>query len=64
MALGKVFRTAMAGRCDARPELVDQRLPLEISVPALPSSGGAELVQRLFEPLGWQVEVTPIPLAR
>ena len=37
VALGKVFRTAMAGRCDARPELVDQALPLEVRVPALPT---------------------------
>ena len=25
-------------------------------MPALPARGGAELVQRLFEPLGWTVE--------
>ena len=62
VALGKVFRTAMAGRCDARPELVDMPIALEVAVPALPSRGGAELVRRLFEPLGWQVEATPLPL--
>jgi 3' terminal RNA ribose 2'-O-methyltransferase Hen1 len=62
VALGKVFRTAMAGRCEARPELVDQQIPLEIHVPALPSRGGPDLVQRLFAPLGWRVDVRPIPL--
>ena len=62
VALGKVFRTAMAGRCEARPELPDLLLPLEIHVPALPSVGGAELVQRFFEPLGWAVEARPVPL--
>jgi 3' terminal RNA ribose 2'-O-methyltransferase Hen1 len=62
VALGKVFRTAMAGRCDARPDLVDTPIPLEVAVPALPSRGGAELVRRLFEPLGWQVEAAPLPL--
>ena len=38
VALGKVFRTAMAGRCDARPELAARPLPLEIQHPgaALP----------------------------
>ena len=30
VALGKVFRTAMTGRCDARPELAARPLPLEI----------------------------------
>lgn len=62
VALGKVFRTAMAGRCDARPDLPGLALPLEIHVPSLPSVGGRDLVRRFFEPLGWAVEVTSIPL--
>lgn len=62
VALGKVFRTAMAGRCDARPELVDVPLPLEIRVPVLPSVGGPDLVGELFEPLGWTVQVEPVVL--
>jgi hypothetical protein len=62
VALGKVFRTAMAGRCVARPDLPGLGLPLEIHVPALPSVGGLDLVSRFFEPLGWAVEVTSIPL--
>jgi 3' terminal RNA ribose 2'-O-methyltransferase Hen1 len=62
VALGRLFRTALAGRCDARPELVQRALPLEITVPALPSVGGGDLVRELFEPLGWQVAVQKIPL--
>lgn len=62
VALGKLFRTALAGRCDARPELVDQILPLEITIPALTSVGGIGLVRDLFEPLGWMVEADEIPL--
>jgi 3' terminal RNA ribose 2'-O-methyltransferase Hen1 len=62
VALGKVFRTAMTGRCDARPELAGVAVSLEIHLPALPSRGGADLVQRLFAPLGWDVSATPIPL--
>ncbi|MFB9320926.1 3' terminal RNA ribose 2'-O-methyltransferase Hen1 [Cryptosporangium minutisporangium] len=62
VALGKVFRTALAGRCDARPELVERPLPLEVRLPVLPAVGGVELVRRLFGPLGWRVEATPIPL--
>nr|AUN87445.1 putative methyltransferase [Micromonospora echinospora] len=61
-ALGRVFRTAMAGRCDARPELPGQRLPLEVRVPALPCVGGAEVARRVFEPLGWSVEAATLPL--
>jgi 3' terminal RNA ribose 2'-O-methyltransferase Hen1 len=62
VALGKVFRTAMSGRCDSRPGLADTALPLMIRVPTLPCRGGAELAARLFEPLGWQVEAAGIPL--
>jgi 3' terminal RNA ribose 2'-O-methyltransferase Hen1 len=62
VALGKVFRTAMTGRCDARPELAGRAVPLEVSVPAMASRGGAELVETLFAPLGWTVRATPIPL--
>ncbi|MGW6277678.1 3' terminal RNA ribose 2'-O-methyltransferase Hen1, partial [Kribbella sp. NPDC055071] len=62
VALGKLFRTAMNGRCDARPELAARAIPLEIHVPALPCSGGAELAERLFAPLGWTVDARPVPL--
>ena len=62
VALGKVFRTAMTGRCDARPGLAARALPLEISIPALSCRGGAGLADRLLRPLGWDVEATRIPL--
>ena len=58
VALSKVFRTAMTGRCDARPELAAAGMPLEIHVPALPCRGGADLARRVFEPLGWTVHAT------
>lgn len=62
VALGKVFRTAMGGRCDARPDLVGQPLPLEVRVPVVPTSGGAQMVRDLFEPLGWTVDASTLPL--
>ena len=52
----------MSGRCDARPELPDQRRSLEIRLPALPCRGGEGLAERLFTPLGWSVAATAIPL--
>jgi 2-polyprenyl-3-methyl-5-hydroxy-6-metoxy-1,4-benzoquinol methylase len=55
MAMKDVFRSALAGRCEARPDLAATALPLEIRIPALPCRGGADLVKRVFEPLGWQV---------
>jgi 3' terminal RNA ribose 2'-O-methyltransferase Hen1 len=62
VALRTVFGTAMNGRCDALPELAAQAIPLRIQVPSLVASGGAELVRRLFEPLGWTVDTASIPL--
>jgi 3' terminal RNA ribose 2'-O-methyltransferase Hen1 len=56
VAVKEVFRTAMTGRCDARPELAAAPIPLQVRVPALPCRGDVGLVRRVFEPLGWQVE--------
>ena len=58
MALNDVFRTALAGRCKARPELAQAPIPLAIHLPSVPCRGGAGLLRRLFEPLGWQVEAS------
>lgn len=62
VTLGKVFGTAMKGRCDARPELAATAIPLEIRVPVLPCRGGPALAARLFEPLGWSLVAAPIEL--
>ena len=61
-AMAEVFSTARTGRCDSRQELADGPIPLEIEIPVLPCRGGVGLALKIFEPLGWQVEATPIPL--
>ncbi|MXZ31079.1 MAG: 3' terminal RNA ribose 2'-O-methyltransferase Hen1 [Acidimicrobiia bacterium] len=62
VALGRLFRTALTGRCDDRPELVARRLDIEIQLPAVPVRGGAEILGRLFDPLDYEVECSPIAL--
>ncbi len=63
VALSGVFRSALKGQCTARPELPEQVRPLRVEIPALPARGGAELVHRLFDPLGWDlVRAEPVPL--
>ncbi|MER7466983.1 3' terminal RNA ribose 2'-O-methyltransferase Hen1 [Streptomyces sp. NPDC097981] len=63
VALSGVFRTALKGQCAARPELPEEVRPLRIEIPALPARGGAALVHRLFDPLGWDlVRAEPVPL--
>ncbi|MDX3072362.1 3' terminal RNA ribose 2'-O-methyltransferase Hen1 [Streptomyces sp. NPDC088354] len=62
VALRTVFASALKGVCTARPERAASPLPLRIAIPAVPARGGAALVRRLFEPLGWTVEAEPVPL--
>jgi 3' terminal RNA ribose 2'-O-methyltransferase Hen1 len=62
VAIKEVYRTALTGRCASRPELASARIPLQLHVPALPCRGGADLVRRMFEPLGWQVQTVTAPL--
>ena len=62
VALGSVFRTARTGKCDNRPQLAAARIPLEITLPALPCRGGPDLARRLFEPMGWAVDTATITL--
>jgi len=59
-AVGNVFRSALRGQSKDRPELAATALPLTISLPVL--GGGADLLTRLFEPLGWTVGLEPIEL--
>lgn len=62
VAMADVFSTARSGRCNARQELADSAIPLEIVIPVLPCRGGPDIAHRLFEPLGWTVEAEPIAL--
>jgi 3' terminal RNA ribose 2'-O-methyltransferase Hen1 len=61
-ALADVFRSARSGRGGTRQELADTAIPLEIEIPVLPCRGGAELAERMYAPLGWAIEATPVPL--
>lgn len=62
VALAEVFGTALNGRSRERPDLAATALPLEASIAAIPVRGGAELLTRLFAPLGYSVETQGYPL--
>ncbi|MDQ1104280.1 3' terminal RNA ribose 2'-O-methyltransferase Hen1 [Nocardioides zeae] len=66
VAIRRVFSTARSGRCDARPELAGTPIPLEVRLPAVPcrpgGETGRELLRRIFEPLGWEVDARDVPL--
>ena len=55
VALARVYGTALAGRCNDRPELVETAIPLEARLAVVPCRGGEAMLQRLFEPLGYTV---------
>jgi len=61
VALAQVFGRALHGHGGVRSELADRPLPFEVALPVLPSRGGPALVRRLFEPLGYEVTVDPVP---
>src|SRR5437879_9979938 len=56
VAIAQVFGSALAGRCKERPELVGTMLPFVAGIEVLPVRGGAELIRKLFEPLGYTIE--------
>jgi 3' terminal RNA ribose 2'-O-methyltransferase Hen1 len=62
VALVNVFKSAMAGRCTGFEELAGSPIALEAELPVVPARGGADLVRRIFEPLGYAVEAEPIAL--
>ncbi|PWT88960.1 MAG: 3' terminal RNA ribose 2'-O-methyltransferase Hen1 [Proteobacteria bacterium] len=62
VAIGRVFGTALSGTCRKRPELVEAALPIEIAVEAVRARGGADVLRKLFEPLGYEVQAEAIPL--
>jgi 3' terminal RNA ribose 2'-O-methyltransferase Hen1 len=62
VAMGRILNTAMGGRSKHRQDIADSPIPLEAVITPLPARGGTELVARLFEPLGYEVEVCAIDL--
>lgn len=62
VAISKVFNSAMAGRCKDKPELVDKKLPFEVRISVMPARGGKNLLNSLFEPLGYEVDAKRHPL--
>ncbi len=61
-AISKAYGTALGGRCKDLPDLVGTAIPLEARIPVLPARGGEDIVRRMFEPLGYTVELAELPL--
>ncbi|QNR23609.1 3' terminal RNA ribose 2'-O-methyltransferase Hen1 [Croceimicrobium hydrocarbonivorans] len=58
VAIAKAFSSALNGKCKDKPELVEQALPLEVSLAVLPAAkGGEKLIKSLFGPLGYTLDI-------
>ena len=62
VAIAQVFGSALAGTSRERPELAQTAIPLIAKISVLPCRGGEDLLRRLFEPLGYNVEAAQHPL--
>lgn len=57
VALSRVFGTAMGGRSKERQALADAPLDWRAVIAAAPCRSGEPFIRRLFEPLGYRVDV-------
>ena len=62
VAIAEIFGSALSGKSKERPELVDTPLPFLVKFPAMPCRGGEQFLKRLFEPLGYRVSTSRLPL--
>ncbi|HWA85143.1 MAG TPA: 3' terminal RNA ribose 2'-O-methyltransferase Hen1 [Opitutus sp.] len=62
VALAEVFGSALSGSSKERPDLVQQSIPLQVELPVVPCRGGDTVLRSLFEPLGYTVTSTRLPL--
>ncbi len=57
VAIAQVYTSALSGKCANRPELVDKIFNLKAKLSVLPSRGGKHLIEKLFQPLGYQINI-------
>lgn len=62
VAIAQVYRSALNGDCRERPELAETPIPLTAELPVLPCRGGEDFLRRLFEPLGYALDIRRLPL--
>ena len=62
VALARVLSSALGGSSKERDTLAETPLPLTFTLTALPCRGSADVLARLFDPLGYSVSATRHPL--
>jgi 3' terminal RNA ribose 2'-O-methyltransferase Hen1 len=61
-AIAEVFSSAMNGRCRDYPELPNTIWPFEATLACVQVRGGIPLLERIFAPLGFEIEAIQHPL--
>ncbi len=59
VAIARTLASALGGRSRDRQELAETPIPLQARISVIPCRRGEELLRRLFEPLGYQMEIEP-----
>lgn len=62
VAIAQVYGSALQGRSKDRPELVETPIPLTAQLSVVPLRGSEDMLRRLFEPLGYTVELERLVL--
>ena len=62
VAVGRLFSSALNGKSKDRQQLAETPIHLSASLPVIAARGGDEMVRRIFEPLGYIVTLSSIPL--
>ena len=62
VAIAQVLGSALGGRSRERPELAETPIPLEAHLEVVPCRGGEGFLKRLFEPLGYELHASRLPL--
>lgn len=60
VAIARSFGQSLSGKSKERQDLADQALPFEAKIVPVAAAGGSDVIQSLFEPLGYRVGATPL----
>ncbi len=58
VAIGRAIGQSLSGKSKEKQELADRALPFEIRVVPVAVSGGLEVIEALFAPLGYTIDAT------
>ncbi|MEM9341736.1 MAG: 3' terminal RNA ribose 2'-O-methyltransferase Hen1 [Pseudomonadota bacterium] len=60
VAMGRAIGQTLSGKSKERQALADRALPYEVRIAPVAVSGGTEVIEKLFAPLGYQIDAKVI----